>query len=277
MQSSFDFRGIRCFPSPSDVRFCYFLPKKPGLQSDANGRPILTMVELGPSAYLLFAAKWAASQGDLDALRNELAIQNREPEVDRIKLSFAPITAASCNALIGDGSGAFETVASSSTSGFPPYDAAFNLFLENDRIANAKAGLRGKHGFLGIEYLAELLVPVNATAIFHARANDLVPWVQSQGAGSQDLPQLLGEAVECRLAEVLIDMPDPADSQLAIELYDRVLAQAAQVLKRWIEQGESGDIHVSVTLKRDGREPVRAFADIGAIVSTESVQEMTGG
>jgi hypothetical protein len=277
MRSSFDLRGLHCFASPTEAHSYYFWPKHPNLQRDANHRPMFTMVDLGVSGYLLFTATWAASESDLDTLRSELAIRNHEPDVDSIRLAFAPVTSPQCNALMGDGSGAFQTVATNKTSGVPPYDAVFNLFLQDERLMQAKAGLRGERGFLGIEYLADLLVPISAKAIFRSVASDLVPWLRSQSTGSDDIAHLLEQAVERGLAAVTIEVPDQQASGLAIELYNRVLAQAARVLPRWLEQDGQGDIHVAVTLERNGIEPIRAFADIAGIVSTESVRRVTGG
>jgi hypothetical protein len=273
---SFDFRGLRYFPSADDVTACYFLPRQPGLQSDADGRPMLTMVDLGASAYLLFTGRWAASEIDLNDLRSELAARDCEL-VDLVKLSYAPITSPRCNVLIGDGGGSFQTIATSNTSGFPPYDAAFNLFLENDRLAHAKAGLRGEQGFLGIEYQAELPVPIKATATLRARAHHLLPWLRAHSASSNDPSRLLEDAVEAQVAEIVLDMVDLPGTELTVELYNKVIAEAAQMLSRWIEQDAPGDIHVAVTVEQNIHEPVRAFADIGAIVSTDLPQATRGG
>lgn len=273
---TFDFRGLRFFSSADDATAGYFLPREPSLQSDAGGRPMLTMVDLGASAYLLFTSRWVASEQDLGALRSEIANRDHEP-VDLIKLSYAPITSPRCNALIGDGSGSFQTIATSNTSGVPPYDAVFNLFLANDRLAQAKASLRGEQGFLGIEYLAELPVPIKATATLRARAHRLLPWLRARSGNSHDFSQLLTEAVEAQVAEVIIDRLETPDSELTVEIYNKVIAQAAQMLPRWIDQDAPGDINVAVTIEKNVNEPVRAFADIGAIVSTDSTHATTGG
>lgn len=235
------------------------------------------MVDLGTSGYLLFSAMWTVPDADLDALRREIAIRIDEPDVDRVRLSFASITAPRCHALIGDGSGAFQTVATSTTSGVPPYDAAFNLFLQNERLVHARAGLRGEAGFLALEYLADLQVLISAMATFRSIAIELLPWIRSQSADRRDLRQLLDEAVERGLAAVAIDAPDDQVGQIAINLYDRVLGQVARALPRWLEQDTAGDINVAVALDQHVNEPIRAFADIGAIVAMESARGFSGG
>jgi hypothetical protein len=271
MQSSFDFRGLRCFIRAGDANHYDFLPLEPDLRRDSMRKPLLTMIGMGDTGYLLFTATWSAPDSDVDALRTELALRSQEPDTSRIVLSFAPVVSTQCSALIGDGSGAFQTLATSTTSGIPPYDAVFNLWLQNERLTQAQAGLRGELGFLGIEYVASLPTSVTAQATFRSLTSELLPWLKSHDCDSRKMSELLEQAVADGLASIVIDVPDPHLSELAIELHDRVIARAAQLLPRWIEQDGSGDIQVSVTLEQDVREPVRAFADIGAIVSATSV------
>jgi hypothetical protein len=274
---SFEFRDLRCFASPLDGKSYYFLPKTPDLVRDADRQPMLTFFDVGPSGYLIFTAHWDAPEGDLDALRHELALSTSEPDPARIRLSFAPVRSPRCQVLIGDGTGSYQALATSTTSGVPPYDAVFNLVLQNEHLLWARAGLRGEPGFLGIEYRAELDSPVTAGATLRARAEELLPWLSSHGGGSPDLLALLEQAVELGLATVQVEVPDQHASRLTGDLYDRVLAQAARMLPRWTDQSGAGDVEVSATIEQTMSEPVRAFADVGAIVSEESVRPVSGG
>jgi hypothetical protein len=277
VQSSFEVGDLRCFASPSDTTLYSFLPKTPGLARDPEGRPALTLIEAGSSGYLLLTATWGATDRDLTALRRELAHRTDQPDDSRIRLSFASLTPPRCTAHLGDGSGAFQTLATRATSGVPPYDATFHLPLRDERLAHAKAALRGEPGFLGLEYLADLRLPVRGTATFQSLAGDLLPWLGSRAGGARDLRPLLDEAVAEGLAAVAVEGPDPQPSPLAGELYDRVLARAAELLPRWLEQRGAGTLHVAVTLEQSVREPVRAFSDVGVIVSSEPVRSATGG
>jgi hypothetical protein len=274
---NFDSRNLRCFASPLDGKSYHFLPKIPDLARDSDRQPMLTFFDVGASGYLLLTARWDAPEGDLDALRHELALRISEPDAAGIRLSFAPVRSPRCQVLIGDGSGSYQSLAISTTSGLPPYDAVFNLVLQNEHLLWAKAGLRGEPGFLGIEYLAELESPVSASATFHALAVELLPWLRSQGEDAPDMLLLLEQAVAQGLATVQVDVPDQHASRLTGELYDRVLAQAARMLPRWTDQSGAGEIQVSATIEQTMSEPVRAFADVGAIVSEESVRTVSGG
>src|SRR5688500_555110 len=194
MAAGFEFRGLRCFRSASDPHTYHFVPARPDLRRDPDGVPLTTMVDAEAAGYLMLSAVWEASADDVEALRHELAARTQQSNVGQLRLSFAPVASVRCNALIGDGLGTFQTAATSSTSGMPPYDAVFSLFLQGEHLAYAKAALRGERGFLSVEYLADLRVPVSATATLDARAADLMPWIAERGA--DNVVALIEEAVQ---------------------------------------------------------------------------------
>ncbi len=275
MAAGFEFRGLRCFPSPADPHTYHFLPARPDLRRDPDGVPLTTMVDAEAAGYLMLSAVWEASADDVEALRHELAARTQQSNVAQLRLSFAPVASVRCNALIGDGHGTFQTAASSSTSGIPPYDAVFSLFLQDEHLANAKAALRGERGFLSVEYLADLRVPVSATATLDARAADLMPWIAERGAN--DVVGLLEEAVERGLAVVTVDVPDSHAGQLTATLYERVLARTTEMMRGWATKRIPDHIHIAVRLDEHADEPVRAIADVGLIVSRRNVRTVKGG
>lgn len=271
MQAGFDFRGLRCFPSAAGDGSWHFLPLAPDVQRGADHRPMMSFVDLGTSAYLLFTATWAPAPEDLEALRAEIARRTGEADIARITLSFAPIAAPRCNALVGNGSGAYRAVASSDTSGMPPYNAVFNLFLQDELVAGARAGVRGEPRRLGIEYLAQAQSPVGAAATFTARAERLFAWLETQQADEGGLAALLDRAVASGVATIELDAPDARAGTLASELYGQVLARAAALVPPMMRRGVEGDIRVAASMQRDAGEPVRAFADVGSLVSAETM------
>lgn len=277
MATSFDFRALRCFTPPDDAAPWSYVPREPDLQRASDGRPLVTLIELGASGYVLFNARWGASAEDLEALRAEIARRTREGDPARIRLAFAALASPRCHALVGDGHGAFRTVAASTTSGLPPYDAVFNLFLQDDALAQAKAALRGERGCLAIEYVADLQWPVRAKASFHARREELAAWLASRGAGADGLAEVLERAVESGAARVVIDAADPQAIELAPELHDNVLSRVAELLPRLMNQGAPGEVDVAVALEQVVSVPTRAFTDVGALVSAHTTGSLTGG
>jgi len=276
MVASFDFRGVRCFASANNMQTWYFLPRHPDVQRGANGQPMFSLIDMGSTAYLLFTATWSATREDLEMLRHEIVARYPATRADSLVLTFAPIASPRCDVLMGDSQASFEVFASSATSGFPPYDAAFNLQLQGAHVAQAKAALRGELGYLAIEYTAQLRMPALAKASFSTNAADLFDAVQ--GESSEDiLRDALERAIEDGLARVVIDVPYPEASHLAGELYDHVLDRAAKLLPNLLRQGGAGELHVSAELEREIVQPARVFADVGTLFAAETMEANIGG
>lgn len=268
--ASFTFQQLRCFADPSDPRSYYFVPLTADLQRDSRQRPMITMLDTGSSGYVMFTATWAAPAATVDALRREIAAGHHDPDASRIRLSFAPVSSPQCHALLGDGTGSLQTIATSATSRMPPYDALFNVPIHQDRMAQVRSAMRGEAGFLAIEYVAELRVPASGTARFHADAAELIPWLRREQGSGKSMRALLEEAVELDLASVAVSVPE-RQGELAVELFDRVVAQAAQAAPRWMAEGGAGSLDVEAIVDRGSPEPIRACADIGRIVAGGSV------
>jgi hypothetical protein len=272
MEASFTFLDLRCFADPTDARHYYFLPTTPDLQRDADLRPMITMIDVGSSGYVMFTATWAARPESVTALTREIAAGHQDPDATRIRVSFAPITSPQCHVLLGDGRGVLQTIATSATSRMPPFDALFNLPVQNERLDQVRAAVRGEPGFLAIEYVADLRVPSTGTATFRADAGELISWLRSERHSGKSLRALLEEAVEASLATVAVNVSERTGGDVAVELFDRVLNQVAEVAPRWIAEGGSGAIEVAASIERGSREPIRALADIGRIVASGSLR-----
>jgi hypothetical protein len=269
--SSLGVVGLRWFPDPSAPRRYYFLPAAPDLQRDSNRRPMITMLDVGPSGYLMFTATWSAPAGSVEALRREIAADSHDSDPSGVVLSFAPLSSVLCRALLGDGTGAFQTIATSATSRVPPYDALFNLPVQDERLARVRSAMRGEPGFLAIEYAADLLVPSIGTGALRAEAGRLLPWLRTRSDSGKSHRALLEEAVELGLASVTVDAPERlAGGVLAEELFDRVLDQMAQLVPGWLAAEGPALIEVEATVERGAPHPVRSFADVGGIVSGNS-------
>jgi hypothetical protein len=51
-----------------------------------------------------------------------------------------------------------------------------------------------------------------------------------------------------------------------------VLSQAAQIAPRWIAEGAWGTLATDAAVQRDSREPIRAVADVGALIAKGSLR-----
>ena len=270
--STFRFRDLHCFADAADPRSYYFLPLAADLQRDSAQRPLINLLDTGASGYVMFTATWAPRAETIDALRQEIASGHHAGSSAHIRVSFAPIASPRCDALLGDGAGTFQVIASNDTSRVPPFDALFNLAVAPDRMPQVRSAMRGEPGFLAVEYVAEVRVPVTGSATFTADAGELVPWLRHERGRGASVRALLEQAVELGLARVRANVPERLGGNTAVELFDRVLSEAAQAAPRWMASGGAGSIEVEAVVERGTPETVRAFADIGRIVASGSVR-----
>jgi hypothetical protein len=270
-----DFHGIQYARSLLEPGAWEYLPRSAALRRDPAGRPSLTLIDLDTAGYLLLTATWGAPEDELAALRTEIATQTGAPSPDLVRLAFASVASPRCDALVGDGTGGFGVMASSATSGNPPYDALFNLTLRDDQLVAARAATAGQPGCLAVEYQALLPSPVRATATFTAAGVALGDWIAA-GGGGPDLIGLLDTAVQEGVAEVRLDACDGDPGLVMSDLYARLLDEVARTLSRH-DPAVPGDTTVTVTLEKRVAEPVTAFADIGSIIAAEPGRAPSGG
>jgi hypothetical protein len=270
-----DFHGIHYSRFLLDPGIWEYLPRSAALRRDPAGHPSLTLIDLDTSGYLLLTATWSAPEDELAALRTEIATQTAISSPDLVRLAFASVASPRCEALAGDGTGSFEVLASSTTSGNPPYDALFNLTLTDGQLAAARAATAGEPGRLAVEYQALLPVPVHATATFTAAGVALGDWITAQGGGP-DLVGLLDTAVQEGVARVRLDACDGDPGLITTDLYARLLDEVARTLSRH-DPAVRGDVTVTATLEKRVAESVTAFADIGSIIAAEPGRAPSGG
>lgn len=274
MVPSFDFRGLHCYaPATEDGAWTY-LPAVADVQRGREGQPLLTFSEFDRSAYLLFAARWNAAACDVAALREELA--TRVPAAHASRLRAACLRETSCTVRAADGRGGFTSLGTSATSGMPPYDAVFNLYLNGEALEQVRAALRGDVGRLAIEYRGNRIAAACARARFSASGTSLGTYWRAH-ARDGNAAQVLEHAVADGAARIDVDAPDPFAGALAPELYRRVLERAAEIVPPLLEQAPGADVQALVSLEQEVDIPVRACADVGALVAAESLASLIGG
>ena len=268
-------RGLQLFELPSEPNTYHYLPTRPDLRRDALGQPLTSIIDAGTKGYLMLSVAWEAERKAFEALHQKFVAQNSQLRPADIRLVFAPVSSVRCRVLLADDCGGFQALASSNTSRVPPYDAVFSLELQGEQLAKARAALLGEPGNLAIEYCAELGMPVKGTATFAARSADLAPWLAE--ADANDVLALLEEAVQHKAARVTVNVPDQHTSHLTVPLYERLLQRTAEQMRRWLTETIPDHINVTVRLDERVSESVCAFADVGELVSHDTVRAAAGG
>jgi hypothetical protein len=266
---SFEFEGLLCFAQQSSKYSYYYLPLQADLNRDSNGRPMFSLIAFGASGYLMCTAVWRAADRALESLRNEIARRNNFGDPSTIELAFAPVHVARCDLLMGYSSGEFQTIATNSTSGTPPYSAVFSVNLTEEQFASAAAAVNGQAGYLAIEYDASLITPVTASGRLVPKSVKFVPWLREYlSLGQAGLRSAIEEAVEEGLAAIHVCLPEDKSEMLVTALYDRLLTRATELLPELIEGSDKytyADLEVEVTLVQDISQPLRPRTDMSQL------------
>ena len=264
----FEFEGLLCFAKQSARDFYYFAPLHADLDRDVNGRPMFSLIAIGASGYLMCTAVWKVANEVLETLRSEIAIRNAISDPSTIKLAFAPVQVARCDLLAGDGSGALQAIATSATSGVPPYSALFSVNLSEEQFAWAVAAVNGRAGFLAVEYEASLTTPVKAHGRFVPRSAKFIPWLREYlSVGRAGVRAAIETAIDDGLAAIEVSMPDDPTGRLFSVLYDRVLSRATDVLPEFIETWDEdtcAKLEVAVTVVEEVSQPFCPHVDLSS-------------
>jgi hypothetical protein len=119
---------------------------------------------LDSTSMLQLGTKWWVDEETQAALRD--AIHTRYPALDpsQIELRPAPVSVDRVSLDVGDGSGnRFDELATSPSSGFPPYQAVFATQLKPDAAARAANAVAGGANYVRVSYHVSASVPLPAT------------------------------------------------------------------------------------------------------------------
>lgn len=282
--NSFEFEGLLCFPgkmaSLTAAPTYFFLPLRADIVRSDSGQPMVSLIGMGSMGYLMFTAIWSAPDRALEALRVEIARRIQISDPSTIQLVLAPVQVARCDLLLGDGSGQFQVIGTSTTSGAYPYSALFNSVLTEEQFAGAAAAINGNTGRLVVEYEVALITPVTAGARLIPLSSRFVTWLRPYlGSGPNGIRAALQEAIEEGLAAVQLDLMEQPSEQMVSVLYERVLTRSVEVLPKLIGAGDINSIielEVSVSMVEEMRQSFRPRIDLAALDLRQSRVTITG-
>jgi len=162
---------VQLSPVDSQPRNWQYRALRPNVALTQEGRAQFTMIAAGSITMLSLTTMWGVNAETLETIRTELAAANGCTAA-QIVLTPSTIEANAAALQFGDGSGAFLTVSTATSSGAPPYHAAFNLMLDKGQAEKARNALAGKTGWMAVRYaltsgyaaLAEATVVRDASA-----------------------------------------------------------------------------------------------------------------
>ncbi|MBD1869480.1 hypothetical protein H6F95_19695 [Cyanobacteria bacterium FACHB-471] len=251
--NGFEFQRVYCYPNPDQPLSYYYLPLQIQPQRSADGTPMINFISMGTSGYLQLSVSWEAPSETLDALRQEIAQRENLDNPAVLRFAFAPVTVQQVSLLSNEGE-RWEAIATSSSSGFPPYTALFNAHLNAEQQTQAAAALNGRKNCLQVEYHAFLNGVAEASADITGNAANVIAQLKDRrGTLNQDeVQEVLKRSIDEGELQLTVITSEDASPQLIEQVSTHVLAQGADLLLRFL-QGEERipDItHFRVTVSK---------------------------
>lgn len=156
-----------------------YLPGAPSPQRGDTGAAAVSVVRAGASAFVSVGTQWAASDAELVAIQAAVA-KRRGVDSATIGLAPTPASVSSVDLQVRDAQGGWQTVATSPSSGMPPYAAALSAMLTGDAADAATAAAAGQTGAMRVVYTVALETAVTVRAVIDAPAEELLAGLGSR-------------------------------------------------------------------------------------------------
>lgn len=257
------FRGIRYYPAGDGERTYLYWTERPTPKRNSQGRPSLEVFDVGSSVRISLETRWGPVGDDLEALRKRLA-EDADVSPAEVQMSPAPFVVDEAVLDLVSGDGSRETVATSSTSGVPPYGALFQVSLAGDEKEAAMEALSGGRPRLVVRYEATFRPEVSATAEISGDRGDVHPRVDP-GDRLEEVRTAVEDAIADGRLHIDVSSDGPAELEhqvraMALDLYAERLLDRTRARRSDIE-GEDV-LSVGVSLSTQDGIPVRAESSL---------------
>lgn len=156
---SFEIDGVQLYRGAAPTDF-FYIPAAPRPELDARGQPTLLLLTSGRGGRLQLGAQWGIDAATLATLQRTLPRRFPDLQGQQPQLQPAPVNVKEAALEVGDGHGSFETLATSTSSGFGNYAAVFAVSLSAAQQERVGAALHGREQFVQVVYRGTLAMPV---------------------------------------------------------------------------------------------------------------------
>ncbi|HEY6351076.1 MAG TPA: hypothetical protein VI636_16860 [Candidatus Angelobacter sp.] len=258
------FQDVEYRQDSHDPATFFYTPGQPSPEFTPAGIPAASLVSAGNGGFFSLGVHWDLAQSQLQALQQYLrrqfpdlatapVLRPEQVSVDAVKLVLQ----------MPDRSNS--VLATTTSAGYPPFSAIFNVALDAARLAQVTMPLSGRENVLTVQYEISGQSAVSCTATI---SGDVRPDVQQLDPGS-DVDACRSQ-IESAITDGRIQLTVSGDG-VSAELRDSTIAsakdQAAKTLQRMLP-GENADLdaaHLLVSATLNDVRPVKLLrqADVG--------------
>lgn len=203
--------GVKVEAKDGDGRAWSYVPPRPTLERGPNGRPMLTVVEAGSTAFLQCTARVALNEDVRAALLARL--KEIEPKAETLEAAPLSVERIALEAKTGS---EWVAIAQSKGSGMPPWTAALAATLAPGPLAAIKSAVAGERERARLS--ARIVLPGSPAAFRlseatgEARIETPTGAASASFAASHDVSSPAGAATALELSTDISDFFPKADS-----------------------------------------------------------------
>ena len=226
----FDINGVHCYPLGS-TSFCC-VPGAPVPERDPGGRPTLSLWLIPPKARLQLGSQWSLGPAETTAIRAELAHRSGVGPAE-IQLTSTPLQVDDVALVLVDQDRVSHDLATSASSGFPPFSALFTVALEEDVAPLVVSAVNGARDRLFVEYRARV---ATSTPLELSAAGDITAEVIAARPPLtlQDAASVVRQALSASHLTITRTGPEGVPEEVWSPLQDRLLAAVAEDVQRLV-------------------------------------------
>jgi hypothetical protein len=242
LPKGFDYQGVYCYPSPDDATTFYYLPGQPAPRRGADGSPSASLIVSGGFAFLQLTTDWSAPSALLEGLRAYLE-RKRDVQRGSVRLAFAPVTVSAAKLTLSNADGTVTDLQTSTSSGMPPFTAAFNAQLTAGQKEQAAAAFAGKANVLKVLYQAALAIPQSAEATISGDVRDDLALLD-RPVTLEAATAAIDRALDHGTLRLVAPAADAAPANLVQRVSRLARARAAELLQQ-LSAGDVRDVDVA--------------------------------
>ncbi|RAJ96065.1 hypothetical protein LX87_03815 [Larkinella arboricola] len=257
------FNGLRYFKNPDEENGYYYLPEQPKPQTDPDGKPTLSLIVMGGNGFLQLGTVWEADAVTLEELRSHIANERNEPAA-AIQLNFAPVEVEKVEVVLKTGSEE-KVLATSSSSGYPPFSAIFSAAVTKDDQNAVVAALHQQKDVLRVDYHTVRQTDESVTVTIRGRIQQ-APDGLAENASLQECKEWVVAAVASETLHMVKTGSKKASGELWQTAEEEALEAAAEQVSRYVRgtvfQADEAQINVVSEKSETASTPVIFSTDV---------------
>ncbi|HLJ27860.1 MAG TPA: hypothetical protein VKY85_14205 [Candidatus Angelobacter sp.] len=258
------FQDIQYRQNIDDPDTFFYVPGQPSPELTPAGVPAASLIATGSGGFFSLGTHWAVNQAQLQDLQEYLRKQFPDlPSAPR--LSPEALTIDDVKLVLQMPDDSTEVLATSTSAGYPPFTALFNVSLDAVHFAQASSALSGREKVLKVLYEISGQSTVSCTVTI---SGDVRPDLQEldPGADSDACRSQVDSAITGGRLQLTVS-GDQVSTGLRDKTIDKAKDQAAEVLQRMLTGADAdldaAHLMASATLSETNPVKLSREADVG--------------